>query len=149
MWGSRRAAFTISAMTPRTTHPTSRRLAAIAATAGLVLGVAACGGGDEGTSDVTVPTTADLVVKAVPSIRWDKEAYTATAGEIEVALVNEDSIRHDLVILDGDQKVGDLELVVGKSGDVATGTITLDPGEYRVYCIIPGHNSMDSTLTVS
>ena len=29
------------------------------------------------------------------------------------------------------------------------GTITLEAGEYSVYCIVPGHSSMNSTLTVS
>ena len=28
-------------------------------------------------------------------------------------------------------------------------TISLEAGEYRIYCIIPGHGNMDSTLTVS
>jgi plastocyanin len=126
----------------------ARRVTALLATAGLVLGVAACGGGDDGSADATVPATADLVVTAVPSIRWDKAAYTAPAGEIEVALVNNDAVRHDLVILDGDTKVGNLELVARSRGDVASDTITLEPGTYRIYCIVPGHSQMDSELTV-
>jgi plastocyanin len=91
----------------------------------------------------------DLTVKAVPSIRWDKPSYTATAGEIEVGLINEDSIRHDLVILDGDTKVGGLELITVERGDVDSGTVTLDAGTYTVFCIVPGHSAMRSDLVVS
>jgi plastocyanin len=115
-----------------------------------VLGLAACGGSsDSGEPAATLPATVDLTVKAVPSIRWDKPSYTAPAGEIEVGLINEDSIRHDLVILDGDTKVGDLELITVNRGDVDTGTVTLDPGTYTIFCIVPGHSAMRSDLVVS
>ena len=89
------------------------------------------------------------MVRAVPTIRWDAASYTAPAGEIDVFLANDDSVKHDLVILKGDKTVGEFELKVQKRGDTAQGTITLEPGEYRIYCVVPGHGSMDSTLTVS
>jgi uncharacterized cupredoxin-like copper-binding protein len=54
-----------------------------------------------------------------------------------------------LVVRQGDKVVGDLELVVNKRGDSDQGTITLEAGEYSVYCTIPGHGNMNSTLTVS
>ncbi len=82
---------------------------------------------DSSESEATVPADTDLVVTAVPTIRWDSPTYTAPAGEITVGLVNEDTIRHDLVVLDGDTKVGDLELIVKAKGDVDSGTITLEP----------------------
>ena len=115
-----------------------------------VLGLAACGGSsDSDEPAATLPASVDLTVKAVPSIRWDKPSYTAPAGEIEVGLINEDSIRHDLVILDGDTKVGDLELITVNRGDVDTGTVTLEPGTYTIFCIVPGHSAMRSDLVVS
>ncbi len=110
--------------------------------------LAACGGG-ESAPETTVPAGVDLVVKAVPTIRWDASAYTAPAGEIDVFLANDDSVKHVLVVLQDDKVVGDLELEVGKRGDTAQGTITLEPGEYSIYCTVPGHGSMNSTLTVS
>jgi plastocyanin len=64
-------------------------------------------------------------------------------------LANDDSVKHILVVLKDDKVVGDLELVVNKRGDFDEGTITLEAGEYRVYCSIPGHGNMNSTLTVS
>ena len=108
----------------------------------------ACGGGGN-TVETTIPATADLVVKAVPTIRWDSPTYTAPAGEIEVFLANDDNVKHVLVVLQDDKVVGDLELEVGKKGDTASGTITLDAGEYYIYCTVPGHASMNSLLTVS
>ncbi|MFM7127389.1 MAG: hypothetical protein ACKOYO_11090 [Actinomycetota bacterium] len=127
---------------------TTSGLRATLTMAALVVGLSACGGGSSEPS-YTVPTDTDLVVKAVPTIRWDKSEYTAPAGEIDVFLANDDNVKHVLVILEGDQVVGDLELTVNKTGDTARGTIELDPGQYRVYCTIPGHGNMDSTLTVS
>jgi len=110
--------------------------------------LAACGGG-ESAPETTVPAGVDLVVKAVPTIRWDASSYTAPAGEIDVFLANDDNVKHVLVVLQDDKVVGDLELEVGKRGDTAQGTITLEPGEYSIYCTVPGHGSMNSTLTVS
>ena len=114
-----------------------------------IVALSSCGGSSSSTPDYTIPADADLVVKAIPSIRWDASEYTAAAGDIKVFLANDDSVKHVLMILEGDTVVGDLELVVNKKGDYDDGVITLLPGEYRIYCTIPGHGGMDSTLTVS
>ena len=110
--------------------------------------LAACGGGSS-APETTIPADAGLVVKAVPTIRWDKTEYSATAGEISVFLANDDNVKHVLVIREGDKVVGDLELIVDKRGDTDTGTIELEAGTYSVYCIVPGHGGMNSTLTVA
>ena len=109
--------------------------------------IAGCGGG--GDSEPAPSVDADLVVTAVPSIRWDAESYAAPAGDITVALRNEDSVRHTLVVLKDEDVVGDLELAVNRRGDVDTGTITLEAGTYRIFCTVPGHQNMNSELTVS
>ena len=114
-----------------------------------LISLSACGGSSSSTPAYTVPTDAGLVVKAVPTIRWDANEYTATAGDIKVFLANDDNVKHILVIRQGDKVVGDLELTVTKRGTVDEGTINLEAGEYSVYCIIPGHGNMNSTLTVS
>jgi len=113
-----------------------------------LLVVAACGGGGE-TVETVVPDGTDLVVKAVPTIRWDASSYTAPAGEIDVFLANDDNVKHVLVVLQDDKVVGDLELEVNKKGDTDSGSITLEAGQYYIYCTVPGHGSMKSTLTVS
>ena len=114
-----------------------------------LVAMSSCGGSSSSTPSYTVPADAGLVVKAVPSIRWDASEYTATAGDIKVFLANDDSVKHILVIRQGDKVVGDLELTVTKRGTFAEGTINLEAGEYSVYCIIPGHSNMNSKLTVS
>ena len=114
-----------------------------------VVALSACGGSSSSTPVYTVPSDAGLVVKASPTIRWDATEYTAQAGEIKVFLANDDNVKHIMVIREGDTVVGDLELTVAKKGDVAEGSINLLPGSYFVYCIVPGHSNMKSTLTVS
>lgn len=114
----------------------------------LALAATACGGGSSAPA-TTIPADATLVVKAVPTIRWDQASYSAPAGEVKVFLANDDTVKHVLVIREGDSIVGDLELTVNKKGDTASGSIELAAGTYSVYCIVPGHSNMNSTLTIS
>ena len=114
-----------------------------------LISLSACGGSSSSTPAYTVPADAGLVVKAVPTIRWDATEYTAIAGDIKVFLANDDSVKRILVVLQDDKVVGDLELTVTKKGTVDEGTINLEAGVYSVYCTIPGHGNMNSTLTVS
>ena len=108
-----------------------------------------CGGSSQSDTTNTIAPDVDLLVSAVPAIRWDATSYQAPAGELKIAMSNMDSVKHVLVILQDDKVVGDLELVVNKKGDYDDGVITLEPGEYFIYCTIPGHGGMNSTLTVS
>jgi len=125
------------------------RLTTVTVFAASVAALSACGGSSSSTPAYTVPSDAGLVVKASPTIRWDATEYAATAGDIKVFLANDDSVKHIMVIREGDTVVGDLKLSIAKKGDFAEGTINLKPGSYFVYCIIPGHSNMKSTLTVS
>ena len=109
--------------------------------------LAACGG-SSASEPVVIPDTVGLEVHAVSGLKFDASSYTATAGDIEVAYVNEDSIRHTLVVVEGDTKVGSFELKVNKSGDVDLGTINLPPGNYVLLCTVPGHQNMKADLTV-
>jgi plastocyanin len=77
--------------------------------------LAACGGSSS-SEPVVIPATVDLEVRAVSGLKFDASSYTATAGDIEVAYVNDDSIRHTLVVVEGDTKVGSFELKVNKKG---------------------------------
>ena len=95
-----------------------------------------------------MPATVGLEVHAVSGLNFDKSAYEATAGDIEVGYVNEDSIRHTLVVVEGDTKVGSFELQVNKRGDTDFGTINLPAGNYVLLCTVPGHQSMKADLTV-
>ena len=96
----------------------------------------------------TIPATVDLEVRAVSGLKFDKSAYEATAGDIEVGYVNDDTIRHTLVVIEGDTKVGTFELQVNKRGDADFGSINLPAGNYVLLCTVPGHQSMKADLTV-
>ena len=110
--------------------------------------LAACGGGSS-TPAETLPADVDVLVRAVPSLKFDKADYgTVKAGEIMVGYSNEDSVRHTLILAKDDQKVPNFKLVIGAKGDNDSGTVTLEPGKYVLICDVPGHSNMKATLTV-
>lgn len=124
------------------------RLAAPVLVPVLALGLAACGGSS--TSDGTVPADADVVVRALDGIVWDSSSYTATAtnGEVTIYGVNDSGIAHSLHVQDKNgANVGDgIDLPRrGADGEI---TLKLQPGEYRIVCLIPGHQNMKASLTV-
>jgi plastocyanin len=111
-----------------------------------LVALSACSGST--ATPETLPATVDLEVRAVSGLKFDKTAYDATAGDIEIGYVNDDTIRHTLIVLQGDTKVGTLELAVNQRGDTDTGTINLPAGSYSVFCTVPGHQNMKADLTV-
>ena len=111
-----------------------------------LVALSACSGST--ATPETLPATVDLEVRAVSGLKFDKSAYDATAGDIEIGYVNDDTIRHTLIVLQGDTKVGTLELAVNKRGDTDFGTINLPAGNYSVFCTVPGHQNMKADLTV-
>lgn len=105
----------------------------------VVLVAGACGGdSDEGSSD------ADVTVVAKDSLQFDADAYTADAGEVAIAYEGSGSMTHTLLI----EGVDGFELTVSGSGGTDEGTVDLEPGDYVLYCDIPGHENMRATLTV-
>jgi plastocyanin len=129
---------------------TNKRLTWIGAlvVAGAVL--AGCGGDDDsggggGDGLSTSSGGGDTVtVVAQDSLRFDRDEYTADAGEVMIDYENSGNLTHTLLI-DG---VDDFKLTVTSSGDTDEGTVELEPGDYRIFCDIPGHESMEATLTV-
>ncbi len=65
-----------------------------------------------------------------------------------MALVNEDTIRHTLVVIEGETIISGFELEINRKGDVDSGTIALEPGIYSVFCTVPGHQNMKAELIV-
>jgi plastocyanin len=124
-----------------------RLVVPVIAAGALVL--AACGGGDSGSDGTTAPIDADVVVKAVDPLAWDKADYAATAGDVVIAVQNDSSQPHNLRIIGPDKAELPLELDIPSKGDVDSGTASLTPGAYTLICTIPGHANMKSTLTVS
>ena len=128
----------------------SRRLIFAATSGAVALSLAACGGSDSSTP-ATVPANADVVVRALDGVVWDKDAYTATAenGEVTIYGVNDSGIAHNLYVQTADgTAIGDFIDLPARGSD-GTKTWKLEPGEYRIVCLIPGHQNMDSPLTVS
>ncbi len=121
-----------------------KRLLTLSATAVLLT---SCSSGTSAPSE-TLPMGA-TVIKAVPSLRFDADTYgPISAGEVAFGYVNEDTVRHTLILAKGDTKVPNFKLVIGKKGDVDSGTVTLETGEYTLICDVPGHANMKATLTV-
>ncbi|MFM2046480.1 MAG: Sulfocyanin (SoxE) domain [Actinomycetota bacterium] len=127
--------------------PLRTSLAAAAAASSLGL-LTACGGGSSAPAE-SLPADVGLVVKAVPSLRFDAEKYgPVKAGEVLVGYSNEDSVRHTLVVVKDDVKVPNFRLVVEKQGSVDAGPVTLEAGTYTLFCDVPGHSNMKATLVV-
>jgi plastocyanin len=113
----------------------------------LVVALGACSSSSSSPA-ATVPADTDLEVRAVSGLQFDKTSYEVATGENFVAYVNEDTIRHNLIVAQGDTKVSGFELVVNKNGDIDTGSITLAGGSYVLLCTVPGHQNMKADLTV-
>ena len=121
-----------------------KRLLTLSATAVLLT---SCSSGTSAPTE-TLPMGA-TVIKAVPSLRFDADTYgPISAGEVTFGYVNEDTVRHTLILAKGDTKVPNFKLVIGKKGDVDSGSVTLETGEYTLICDVPGHANMKATLTV-
>lgn len=97
----------------------------------------------------TLPPTIDLEVRAVSGLKFDQTNYSAAAGEISVGYVNEDSIRHNIVVVQNETMIPGFELQVNKNGDLDSGSVTLEAGTYLLLCTVPGHQGMKAELTVS
>ncbi|NDC45409.1 MAG: hypothetical protein EBZ55_04885 [Actinobacteria bacterium] len=126
-----------------------KRLPVLRPLVGLLLaaGIAAGCSSSSATPD-TVPAGTNLEVHAVTGLRFDKTAYEVAAGESVVAYVNDDTIRHTLVVVKDGTKVSGFELHINKKGDIDSGSVALEPGTYELICTVPGHQSMKATLTV-
>ena len=113
-----------------------------------IFALSACGGGTSAPAQ-TIPSDAGLIVKNVKSIRFDKSEYSAAAGNVKVVTVNEDTVRHTLIVVKDGVKVPNFKLVVAQEGAIDVGEINLAAGSYTLICDVPGHQNMKATLTVS
>ena len=104
-----------------------------------------CGGSEDGS---TADKSADGVLRVVGLDTQDfhADSYLATAGEVTVEFSLAGFQEHTLVI---EGREDELRLVV-ENGGTDTGTITLEPGRYILYCDIAGHrqSGMEARLLV-
>ena len=113
----------------------------------VVVALGACSSSSSAPAE-TLPVDIGLEVHAVSGLKFDKTTYEAVAGDITVGYINEDSIRHTLVVVQGDTKVSGFELKVNQNGDIDSGSVTLAAGNYVLFCTVPGHQNMKADLTV-
>ena len=113
-----------------------------------VFALSACGGGSSAPAE-TIPSDAGLIVKNVKSIRFDKSEYSAAAGNVKVVTVNEDTVRHTLLVVQDGVKLPNFKLVGAQEGAIDVGEINLAAGSYTLICDVPGHQNMKANLTVS
>lgn len=127
--------------------------------------VAACNGDGSEDAKVNASETTTTAASARPEflaaqvqvraddVTFPQTSFTATAGDITVAYVNEGEILHSLLLeTSAGEAVADWpRLEVPNHGDLALGTVSLSPGSYVLYCDIPGHRiaGMEATLTVA
>ena len=114
--------------------------------AGLALLLASCGGSDGGGT-VSVAEDGLLRVVAYDSQDFDADRYEVSAGEIDIELVLDGFLAHTLVV---EGLEAELRLEVGDD-KADSGTLTLPPGRYILYCDLAGHRSsgMEARLLVT
>ena len=111
------------------------------------IALSACGGTTTSTPQ-TLPANVALTVRAIHGLHFDKNTYEATAGDIVVGYVNDDTIQHSLIVVKDGTKVADFALAVHQKSDVDSGTVNLPAGNYVIMCSVPGHQNMKADLTV-
>lgn len=138
-----------------------RALPVAAVSAGLLLTLGACGGDDDAgaagpDSQARLGATAEQAPVSPPDgprfdviagdLYLEPEELSVPAGTVVLNYVNKGSLPHTLLI-DGGPK---FRLKVDRKGDEDAGAVTLRPGEYTLYCDIPGHRNggMEGTLIV-
>lgn len=79
-------------------------------------------------------------------IDYSEAPDEVTAGEVEVELVNEGAILHNVVI----EELNDETILEAEGGEADSGTVQLEPDTYTYYCDVAGHRAagMEGTLTV-
>ena len=118
----------------------------IGAVVAMALLAGACGGGSGSSSVAVEPEDGVLRVVADDTQDFDADAYVASAGELRVDYVQSGFQNHTLVI-EGIEDQMRLEI---ENGGRDSGTVTLQPGRYIIYCDVAGHRNggMEARLLV-
>lgn len=157
---------------PRSTRSATPadRVATVAAGLLLAVGLVACGGSDDAesgpttsaateesptssapSSPATSPSAGEQESEAVTvtavdfSFQVDEDSFTA--GDVEFTLSNGGTAPHNLVVERDGQEVGSAPVVA--PGQSAAVTVTLEPGEYVLYCGVGDHRAMGMEMTIT
>lgn len=112
-------------------------------TAVSMAGCSSAGQADRSGATGTATDTATLVAE---DIAYRDIPDRLAAGDVAIELVNEDQVNHNVVI----EELGSDPVIEAPPGETATGTVALEPGNYLIYCSVPGHRQagMEATLSV-
>ncbi|MEP7201248.1 MAG: hypothetical protein ABI894_01490 [Ilumatobacteraceae bacterium] len=127
------------------------RLRTVVAVPLIAVSLASCGSSDgSGGSGATLPP-GTVVITAIEGIAWDKPSYVEQSidGNVSIAVKNDSSLPHNLHLVDSESVDEGISLEVSNRGDVASTSVPLQPGDYKVICTIAGHGNMKATLTVT
>lgn len=108
--------------------------------------LAACGAGQAGSTNAATGTP-DITLRATDN-KWDQPGYTAKAGKVTIALRNQGSVTHSLVVKDssGTKLASRILVPPGQSKNVE---VEATAGTYTLLCDVPGHEAtMHAQLTV-
>jgi len=94
-----------------------------------------------GEAETTGPADLSLVAQGM---KFDNIALSSNAGQVTISMTNEDFWWHTFTI---DELGVDLRVPMGAERTV---TFNAEPGTYRFYCAIPGHDTagMHGTITI-
>lgn len=113
-----------------------RPLPLLAGVAALALMLTACGDsdGDDGPTAAGCTPDAELTVHAKDALKFDAESYEVSGTCIDVTYVNDGSVAHTLAVKE--HKGFKLSM-----GDTDSGVLELEPGTYRIFCDVAGHEA--------
>lgn len=96
----------------------------------------------------TEPAMSVVSIEALPSLTFDAAEYVAEAGVVEIDYVSRGG-SHTLVF--AEHELNGFKLFSPGDGQRDTGKVQLEPGQYTVYCDIPGHRAagQEATITVT
>ena len=80
-------------------------------------------------------------------IDYQEAPEEVPAGAVDVELVNEGNIEHNVVI----EELDDRNILDAAAGESDSGSVELEAGTYTYYCDVAGHRAagMEGTLTVT
>jgi uncharacterized cupredoxin-like copper-binding protein len=107
--------------------------------------LAACGfnNTDSAAGPGSLATEADVTIEmSMSNMSFQPDRIVANSGEkVAIVLSNPDSIKHDFVLDDIDGESVHIE-VQPRQEVTFTFTMPDEPGEWRFYCSVPGHESL-------
>ena len=88
--------------------------------------------------------TGDQIKADLNEWKIDLDKTEASAGDITFAVSNDGQFPHDLVVLQGDNKVSGTRVFNNADG-TQTLQVSLQPGTYKLVCDIPSHADQGMT----